>query len=158
VAWIPPQFRSGRYPDGADIEDIVNQVNSLTTGWQDYTVTWGNDGTAPSIGNGTLSAEYRWPNESDLVHVRINLTAGTTTTFGTSLQHFSLPVTAAAADRLVGPVHIFDSGTIRRVACTYVRSTTTVYIISDSGTVSNLVPWTWATGDQIDIDLWYRPA
>lgn len=158
MTWDPPDVYSGAYPGGSEFEELMLQVSSLTTTWQDYNVTWGNDGTAPSLGNGSLTAEYKWPNESDLVFVRVSLTAGTTTTFGSSFQWFSLPVIAASTDRLNGACNIFDNGTIRRCACTFVKTTTQVYINSDSGTVSNTVPWTWANGDTIDFSLFYRAA
>jgi hypothetical protein len=158
TTWDPPALKSGQYPPGHMFEMLVDQVDKLTTSWRSYVPTWGTDGTAPALGNGALTASYRWPTSSDLVHVKINWQAGSTTTFGTTNWHFSLPVTANTADKLVGCVHLGDAGTTRLPGVTINKSTTQMYVVSPSGPVTPTVPFTWANGDTLDIDVWYQPA
>lgn len=57
--------------------------------WTSYTPTWTSTGTAPSVGNGTITGMYR--KEGDSLHVRIALTSGTTTAYGTGNYKFSIP-------------------------------------------------------------------
>lgn len=58
--------------------------------WQPYTPTWTSDGTAPSIGNGSI--EGRYVQIGNLVICSIYLLAGSTTSFGTGNYSLSLPV------------------------------------------------------------------
>jgi len=88
--------------------------------WTTYTPTWTCSGTAPAIGNGTLSGRYqRLFGRTYLV--QIYLLAGSTTTFGTGVWSFATPgglSTAAAYPVGVGlallasiwPVTLLASG------------------------------------------------
>lgn len=62
-----------------------------TWAWDSWTPSWTATGTAPAIGNGTLTGEYIQIGKT--VIFRIKFIAGTTTTFGTGIWLFSLPVT-----------------------------------------------------------------
>jgi hypothetical protein len=62
--------------------------------WQTYAPTWTTSGTAPAIGNGSISGRYVQFGKT--VHFKILFTAGTTTTFGTGTWSFSLPVVNSA--------------------------------------------------------------
>lgn len=158
MPWIPPQVRAGRYPDAADLEDLYNQVASLTSGWADYNPVWTTDGTPPSIGNGSVTGTYRFPNESDLVHAQVRFIAGSTTTYGTSFWSFSLPTTAAGFEQLCGFGSLLDSGTIRRPLSTHAKSITQAYVDSDGGSITATVPHTWAVNDEIIFNIFFRPA
>jgi hypothetical protein len=72
-----------------------------------YTPTWGNTGTANSLGNGTLLGEY-WI-RGKRVDFRIKLTWGSTTTAGSSVWTFTLPFTADATGVTGHSVVLFDS-------------------------------------------------
>lgn len=124
-----------------------------------YTPVWSSTGTAPSLGNGAITGRYI--KVGRLVQFWINLTMGSTTTFGTSVYTFTLPVTAAAANANgVGTARLIDSsagtGYGRFVAF---NSTTTVLLNAEGGAfVTNTVPATWANGDSFAISGTYESA
>lgn len=71
------------------------EVGKLSA-WTTYTPTWTCSGTAPAIGNGTLTGRYhRLFGRTYLVI--INMTAGSTTTFGTGVWSFATPGGLSAA-------------------------------------------------------------
>jgi hypothetical protein len=154
-----PDLPAGHRVTATEVDAYGDQIDSLTApGWTTYVPVWTSGGTQPVLNNGTLSGRYRQPFGGDVVEVQIVLTMGSTSTFGTGAYLLSLPVAGHASDIYVGVVRLLDSGTIDRPGCTKANTSTTVLIISDSGAVTNTVPWTWATGDQIVVHLFYQPA
>jgi hypothetical protein len=74
-----------------------------------YTPTWGSTGTAPSLGNGTLTGIYS--RVGDLVYFRTFLEFGSTTTAGTGVYTFTLPFASSSADNgIAGSGSVLDSG------------------------------------------------
>ena len=68
---------------------IVQAVPSpIISNVQSYTPTWGSTGTAPSLGNGTLTGSYQ--QFGKLVYFRAVLTLGSTSTIGTGQYHLTL--------------------------------------------------------------------
>ena len=67
------------------------QIEDMTTyaAWTSFTPTWTTSGTAPAIGNGTLSGKYRLIGKT--LEIEFTMLAGTTTTFGTGTWAFALP-------------------------------------------------------------------
>lgn len=144
-------------------------LEALVSAWASYTPTWTASGTAPVLGNGTLSGRYKQIGK--LVHVEIGLLAGTTTTYGTGQWQFLLPATADypggafAENRDVGGYQAFDtSGAARYVGHNVLASSGSnlVCLTNNSptaiGTVGATVPFTWATGDRLTINATYRAA
>lgn len=148
-------------------------VDSLLGGpapWAAYTPTWTSTGTAPSIGNGTLSGRHQQIGKT--VTFAFNMTAGSTTTFGTGSYRFSLPVTSATG--------IYTSGTFALGGWAYGEdaaitgymffprwiSTTTFELVYHSTTVAgaagNVVgsttPFTWGSADFIRGTITYEAA
>lgn len=120
-----------------------------------YTPTWSSSGTAVSLGNGTLVGRY-WQVDK-LVTFVINLTMGSTTTFGTGNYRFTTPFTMAATVNFTQPALGFDSsaGSLWS-GLTGVQSTTTVQIFTAGPAGSTAIwgqttPFTWATSDTIYI-------
>jgi len=74
--------------------------------WTPYTPSWTSTGTAPAIGNGTLTGAYvqigKW------VQFRIQVTFGSTTTFGTGGLQVSLPVTPVGTVQQFANVGVMD--------------------------------------------------
>jgi transcription elongation factor len=70
----------------------VRAADIPTGTWLDYTPTWSSSGTAPVLGNGSLTSRYC--QIGDLVIYQGRLVAGSTTTYGTGTYGLSLPVTA----------------------------------------------------------------
>lgn len=118
-----------------------------------YTPTW--TGGSPTIGNGTLNAQYTRNGVN--VKVNIQFTAGSTTTYGSGAWSFSLPYTASRS--CTGSVFIDDGGTtIYSGACSLLASGTTVRGVTNGSTsayVGSASPMAWASGDKMQIDIEY---
>lgn len=156
-----PNLLAGARITDDRMDALLDQIDSLTApGWTSYTPTWTAAGTAPSLGNGTISGRYRRSSGGDLVYVEFLLIMGSTTTYGTSFYSFSLPVaaTATAASMATGAALILDSGTQDRMATCKMETTTTVQVVTASGTITNTSPQTFANGDRIRWQIAYEPA
>jgi hypothetical protein len=120
--------------------------------WTDYTPTWTTTGTAPALGNGTLIGRHK-DLDANTCMVRLQLIAGTTTTFGTGTWSFSIPHTAVSGKGnqiLTG--WILDSGTDNKTAVGRIASggTTVLEVYPEGGNVvTNTVPMTWTTSDTL---------
>jgi hypothetical protein len=76
-----------------------------------YTPTWTSTGTAPAIGNGTLTGSYM--RVGDLIAFNISLSWGTTTTNGTGQYRFSLPFAINLARQSpIITARILDNGVV----------------------------------------------
>lgn len=75
--------------------EIRDQFNSFFGAWSTWTPTWQSSGTAPVLGNGTLVGRYLKVGRTVKYH--INLTAGSTSTYGTGNYNHLLPAQAANA-------------------------------------------------------------
>jgi len=121
--------------------------------WTTYTPTWTTDGTAPSLGNGTLAGRYKALDASTYLFY-IHFVAGSTTTFGTGAWHFDLPATAVAGRTQTMYGRILDAGTDNKVCSAYILSgaTLTTAIVPEGGNiVTNTVPMTWANTDELQL-------
>lgn len=94
-------------------------VQSPTTDWQAYTPAWTSEGTQPAIGNGTVNG--MWRRVGDTMQVKIQWTAGTTTTAGTGNYRLSIPSGYSVdstklnggviyQNNIVGQATIYDNG------------------------------------------------
>lgn len=158
-----PTFSAGQRVTGAQLQALVTQINSLTApGWTTYTPTWSCSGSAPSLGNGTLTGRYHRPAGSDLIVAEGFLSCGSTTTYGTGTFRFALPANAAASavGVTIGPGQVLDTGTFRRPAAAVLAAASYVTIISltSPGDVGNGTPQTFATGDAISWSITYQAA
>ncbi|MFJ3663165.1 hypothetical protein ACIPPM_22170 [Streptomyces sp. NPDC090119] len=75
-------------------QEIRDQFNSMFGAWTAYTPTW-TASTNPALGNGTLSGRYMKIGRTVLCEV--TLTTGSTTTYGSGVYSFGVPVPAAAS-------------------------------------------------------------
>ena len=85
------------------------QAANFTPGvWTTYTPAWTTNGTAPVIGNGTLTGRYSITGNT--VNLHINLTGGSTTTYGSGDLQFGLPFAVAASGvSYIGHVELLDT-------------------------------------------------
>lgn len=125
----------------------------------EYVPIWSTTGTQPVLGNGTIYGRYA--RLGRLVHLYIELTMGSTTTYGTGTFGFSLPVTAenrfwilpgASLDVGVGYEDITGviSGNLTTV---FLHTLTSVG--SNLTTVTQGTPITFGTGDKIIVQGTY---
>jgi len=125
----------------------LDSYENLTSAWQSYAPTWGSSGTAPSLGNGTLTGHYMQAGK--LVMIRTVLTIGSTSTLGTGAWNVSLPVTPVVPTMLscicIGSVTYMGMIRVFATSGDFMRSST------NNGTtvnISSAVPMAWAAGDQ----------
>lgn len=79
----------------AIVAEDLDAYENLTAAWTSYTPTWASFGTQPVLGDGTLTGKYM--RAGKFVAFTLTLTAGSTTTFGTSQYTFTLPFTSLNA-------------------------------------------------------------
>lgn len=135
-----------------DMNEIITDLTPVLSAWTAYTPTWGSSGSAPALGNGTISGRFMQLGKVGFFDGV--LTTGSTSTYGTGTYTFTLPAgwTAAATSALVGDSRLFDTSVTTRYVAVISTSTTTTIAVSPDGTttdVSGTVPFTFATGDII---------
>lgn len=133
---------------------LFNAENMTTDTFQNYTPTIA---SATTLGNGTLSGRFK-RNGRD-VRALVTLTIGSTTTVGN--LRFSLPVVpidgtvnATVVDADLGAVYQFGG---------YISTDglARVHPLGTNGslvTVTPTVPFTWAAGDTVTVDVRYRAS
>ena len=127
--------------------------------WTTYVPAWTSTGTAPAIGNGTITGASMTHGKTTFV--RGQITMGSTTTFGTGTYSVSVPTAATAGSQAqtVGVTFYLDSGTAQRGGmCIFGTSTTMQLITAAGGDVTNTVPHTWANTDRIYWSVTYEIA
>lgn len=146
-----------------ELARIDGAVAGVEDGWVTYTPVWGSGGTAPAIGNGTLTGAYH--KVGKLCHVRVFWQAGSGTTFGTGTYTFSLPFTAASPSGLttavwVGSALLRDQGgtPARYVGVSSVDAGASVagVLAEGGGLMTNLIPFTWANTDYMSFSVAYQ--
>lgn len=125
--------------------------------WQAYTPAWTSSGTQPT--NGTFNvARYR--RDGDTVFVQITMSMTGSTTFGTGIYFWSLPVNCPIETMCMGSAFLFDNGTNGRLGVVQYASATTISVAFDTGAVAvgATAPFTWASGDYITMNFSYKAA
>lgn len=123
-----------------------------------YTPTWSSTGTQPVLNNGSIYGRYALLGR--LVHLYVELTMGSSTTYGTGTYRFSLPV--PSDDRLwCLPGMTFDSsvsgyedltGIVTGASATLVELRTLTTVGASLSVVQNGTPITFATNDKIIVN------
>ncbi len=112
----------------SDMSVLASAIDTtLGSAWTSYTPAWTSTGVAPVLGTGTIVGRYKLFGKWGLV--RITMTAGGTTTYGTLLYRWSLPAgwTLSTATAIYGIGAFYDSGsTITYNASIWAPSTTTL--------------------------------
>jgi hypothetical protein len=125
----------------------------VNAGYTDtYTPVWTCSGTAPVLGNGSLTGRfYRY---DKFVFFSVDFTAGSTTTFGTGNFQFSTPTAVTASNNYGYPSLVLDTGTawftrLQGVGPPAGLSDQFLVIDSAGAAVTSTNPMTWTTGDQL---------
>jgi hypothetical protein len=151
----PPTFLTGELPDSTKFDNITAFMNAMTGAWSTYTPAWTATSTQPVLNNGTLTGSYI--RIGKFVTVRIVLTPGTTSTFGTGSYRLSLPYAPVVGSHLTAICFDSSAGSIgwAGVARLFANSATgdnmRIVVLDGTAGVSNLIPFTWATGDQLQL-------
>lgn len=95
-------------PSAAEMETITDALHALTDVWTPYTPSWSTSGTAPTLGNGSLSGSYIQVGK--FVAFFATLVIGTSTSIGTGTLNLGVPVASAGGTHTpMGEMTIFDS-------------------------------------------------
>jgi len=153
-------------PSRADIQAAIDEaVAPLTAPWTSYVPTWDNTTTNPVIGNGSLTGAYSAAGK--LIHFRLELRIGSTTTLGTGAGWtFGLPVQPKALTmwQPIGHSLANDvSALATAIGQAGVAAGASGFIVrtpaaASSSTYSQAAPWTWATGDTLCVVGTYEAA
>ncbi|MFD8404673.1 hypothetical protein ACFV1G_08315 [Streptomyces anulatus] len=159
----PRTWASGEVPTGSTFNtEIRDQFGSMFDAWTPYTPTWSGATTNPAIGNGVLLGRYmKW---GRTCQVRIDISMGSTTTYGSGGWSLSLPAAAHGSGAQLGLAHAFQSQ--RNAGQFNVSPGASVGLVffPNSGTPANLawasssVPLTWASGGRLTVEMTYETA
>jgi hypothetical protein len=167
-------IKEGSYGGGTAL-DVRNDsdVSLLTVGdsglnwtdpaWTTYTPTWTAATTNPVLGNGTIAGRYRKFGRT--VHLQIDLTMGSTTTYGTGAWSLSLPMAAGSSTgSRIGVAQALGASRFPGQVVISAGATATSPFFPATSSVSNLssatstVPITWTTGNELRVTVTYEAA
>jgi hypothetical protein len=128
--------------------------------WVSHTPSWYSTGGAPSFGNATIISQYRRLPGTNIVAYRFSFSFGSSTVFGDGFYTHSLPLTASAnsVSASIGSAYLLQNGVQDRPGTIHLTDTGKFEIISSSGHVAHVVPWTWASGDNMSGQVLYEVA
>lgn len=153
-------------PNGVDNKAITifgttqNMEYQAFPAWVSFASTWISSGTQPVLGNGSLVFKYK--RVGNTMHCTVELTMGSTTTFGAVGYGFRLPFNVAA-----GPQHLGTAGYLDVSAGAAVHNLVAVcepgnnYVglrNSAGSSVGPTSPITFAPGDKIYASFTYECA
>lgn len=162
MAWNnPATFTAGSVLTASTMNaQVRDNFKAIGDSWASYTPQWIGATTNPVIGNGTLAGNYMQAGK--LVHFRIRVVMGTTTTYGSGAWTFGLPVAAVIGTDSAIDCSVFlrdiSVGT-RALRTAYMNTTTLIAPCDSAGALVNSgAPWAWATGDIVSIAGTYEAA
>ena len=153
----PVSMPAGHAIIAADLDAYEN----ATAVWTPYTPAWTASSVNPALGNGTLTGNYTQVGK--LVFLRIVLTIGSTSTFGTGAWSISLPV-GAQVSSIIGALAEDSSasqrwaGQVRIITTSATGDNMRIVIADASGAVNSTVPFIWATSDSLILSGLYEAA
>ena len=134
--------------------DATVYNNFLFSTVRSYVPTWTGSSTNPVIGNGTLSGVFSVHN--GLCQVTIQMTAGSTTTFGSGVWSFALPITNRSTLGVYGSARALDSGVSYYVGTAEIGATLVAVTFDATSTqAQSTVPFTWSTSDSLFLTVTY---
>jgi hypothetical protein len=118
-----------------------------------YTPAWTAAVTNPAIGNGTISGKYSV--HAGMAHVAIDVTMGSTTTFGNGFWSFALPI-APKVTNGHGSARALSSGVAWFVGEVSASGYTCQLTFNNSTTqAGGAIPFTWKSGDTLSLAVSY---
>lgn len=148
-----------RGPESANFQEIERFGSRILGPFRTYPVEWTGSTTDPAIENGTL--EGCWREFGDLVWVRIEMTAGSSTTFGSGFHSFSLPFPShfTWAQTIPGEINSSTAGRRWTLAGHIPADSSTINRVHyDGGSLTGTAPVTLASGDSIILQGFYIPG
>jgi len=168
VSGAGPVVLEGNYYNGT-VEDTGTTGTSLISKDSvSYTPTWTGAGGDPVIGNGTLRGEYS--RNGDVITLGVEITMGSSTTFGSGQWRVGLPMIARPASGMaqVGTAFMLKTGANFYFGfCVIPNGSAYLYAypqmkvdsngdpVASTTTVQSDTPFTWANGDILRINTSY---
>lgn len=157
---LPIPLDTDPFEDGALAVRNLADALDPAGGWTAYAPAWTASVTNPTLGNGSLTGQYRKVGKT--VQYRISLQLGTTSVRGSGAYAFSLPVAARFTSTPCGTAYMRDSSAaanVFRFPIIAVAGTINLYDFANPAVaVTDSVPWLWANADQIVIVGTYEAA
>ena len=140
---------------------VRDQLKAIGDPWTSFGAAathWTATTTNPTIGNGTFTAAYMQAGK--LIHFRIRIVFGSTTTVGSGSYLFGLPVNGQGFNTpLLCTAMLYDSsGSARTMSQAYMNSATQIVLNTGTANVTHAAPIAWATSDVIAIAGTYEAA
>lgn len=143
------------------VQMFVNGTDQLGA-WTSWTPTY----TNLTVGNGTHASKYSQIGKT--VTARVDFTFGTTSSMGSGIVTFTLPVTAASlgTSTRIGQGLAINSGTAEYSCVVEYGTTTTgnLLLVNAAGTIAQMAafsstsPFTWTTGSRVSALITYEAA
>jgi hypothetical protein len=129
--------------------------------WTTYTPTWSTASGSPNLGSSTLAGRYKLIDANTVViQIAMSIVTGGAWNAGSGNWIWALPAGMTTVARIqVGSGHCLDNGTTHFVCVPKVSASATsigeVLVADSSGSkiMTNTLPVTWATGDQVNLSL-----
>ena len=149
-----------------NLNTVRDALKALSEAWTAYTPTWTGATTNPVLNNGSFSGSA-YCRIGKLVHFRIVLTMGTTTTYGTGQWRLTLPTAPLSTARQTFVADLIDTGINGwngRASWDNAASALALHCEATSAAgaaykaVATGVPFSWGNGDQVCIVGTYEAA
>ncbi len=134
------------------VDNSGSATNEVWEYQQAFTPSWTSSPSNPSLGNGTLTSFYERSGRK--ITIKIDLIMGSTTTYGSGVWSFSLPVPNIATGDYVGTALLVCAGTTS-IGVAFVSGSTVTIYTSAGSLVTPTTPGTWATGNRLLITVTY---
>lgn len=120
-----------------------------------YTPSWTSSGTQPAIVNGTITGSFSIV--GNMCDVKVNISMGGSTTFGTGTYSISYPVTEVTGGvEANGMCLLFDSSVSGFYPAMWRAGSLMQLATVPSSFAANNAPFTWAASDQMQLSNRYR--
>lgn len=162
MAWTSPAtWTAGTVLNAAQLNTQVrDNFKAIGDPWTAYVPQWLGATTNPVIGNGSIVAAYMQAGK--LVHFRIRIVMGSTTTYGSGAWTFGLPVAAVLSTDSAIDCSVFlkdVSAPARYLRSAYLNTTTLIAPCDAAGALVNSTsPFVWANTDILSIAGTYEAA
>lgn len=140
------------------ITDSSGQHNQVDRPLASYAGAWTGASSNPAVENGT--AYYFSIREGGLITLFIGVTMGSSTTYGSGAWRFSVKEPCSGSVNAIGHALMYDSDATKYYTGTAKIDGGGTYLTiapdeGTSGDVSETVPFTWASGDFIRLQITY---
>lgn len=140
-------------------------LKAASEAWTAYTPTWTGSGGNPALGNGSFAGSA-YARVNKLIHFRIVLTMGSTTTYGTGGWSLTLPVAPLSVTKQTFVAQLSDTGAADYTAAGRMSATGSKLDMVCPGTsaggadrtVQSNQPFTWGSTDTLVVVGTYEAA